>query len=85
MKFAFIAEEKVAFPIAVLCRVLAVSTSGFYAWSVRLASTRAKRDVSWTRVCEPLTQPARAATAARASTRSCAPRASTSAESAWPG
>jgi transposase InsO family protein len=45
MKFAFIAEQRVAFPIAVLCRVLAVSTSGFYAWSVRLASTRAKRDV----------------------------------------
>lgn len=45
MKFAFIAEQRVAFPIAVLCRVLAVSTSGFYAWSVRLVSARAKRDV----------------------------------------
>ena len=31
MKFAFISEEKVAFPVVVLCRVLAVSPSGYYA------------------------------------------------------
>jgi hypothetical protein len=31
VKFAFIAEEKVAFPVAVLCRLLAVSPSGYYA------------------------------------------------------
>ena len=31
MKFVFISEEKVAFPVAVLCRLLAVSPSGFYA------------------------------------------------------
>ena len=31
MKFAFISEEKVAFPVAALCRLLAVSPSGFYA------------------------------------------------------
>ena len=31
MKFAFIHEEKVAFPIAALCRLLEVSPSGFYA------------------------------------------------------
>ena len=29
MKFAFISEEKVAFPVAVLCRLLAVSPSGY--------------------------------------------------------
>jgi len=45
VKFAFIVEEKVAFPIAVLCRVLAVSMSGYYAWSKRPASARAKQDV----------------------------------------
>ena len=32
MKFAFIAEQEVAFPVVVVCRVLEVSTSGFYAW-----------------------------------------------------
>ena len=44
MKFAFISEEKVAFPIAVLCRVLAVSTSGYYASQARPISGHARRD-----------------------------------------
>jgi putative transposase len=44
MKFAFIAEDEVAFPVAVLCRVLEVSTSGYYAWAGRPASARARRD-----------------------------------------
>jgi len=44
MKFAFIAEDEVAFPIAVLCRVLDVSPSGYYAWARRPASARAHRD-----------------------------------------
>jgi hypothetical protein len=35
VKYAFISEKKVAFPVAVLCRVLAVSTSGYYASIVR--------------------------------------------------
>ena len=44
MKFAFIAEQNVAFTVAMLCRVLAVSTSGYYAWAKRPASLRVKRD-----------------------------------------
>lgn len=44
MKFAFISQEKVAFPIAVLCRVLAVSTSGFYASEARPEAAHAQRD-----------------------------------------
>ncbi|MGC9986809.1 MAG: IS3 family transposase, partial [Polyangia bacterium] len=44
MRFAFISEEKVAFPIAVLCRVLAVSPSGYYASQGRPASLHARRD-----------------------------------------
>jgi putative transposase len=44
MKFAFIAEDEVAFPVAVLCRVLEVSPSGYYAWAGRPASARAHRD-----------------------------------------
>ena len=44
MRFAFISEEKVAFPVAVLCRVLAVSPSGYYASQGRPASLHARRD-----------------------------------------
>jgi len=44
MKFAFISEEKVAFPVVVLCRVLMVSTSGYYASLARPVSQHARRD-----------------------------------------
>jgi len=44
VKFAFISEEKVAFPVAALCRLLAVSPSGFYAAQGRPRSLHARRD-----------------------------------------
>jgi len=44
VKFAFIFEEKVAFPIAALCRVLAVSPSGYHASLARPVSAHARRD-----------------------------------------
>ena len=44
MKFAFISEEKVAFPIAALCRLLAVSPSGYYAAQGRPRSLHSRRD-----------------------------------------
>jgi transposase InsO family protein len=44
VKFAFIAEPKVAFSIVVLCRALEVSTSGYYAWIGRPVAAHAGRD-----------------------------------------
>jgi transposase InsO family protein len=44
VKFAFVAAQLVAFPVAVVCRVLHVSTSGYYAWTERGASCRSRRD-----------------------------------------
>ena len=44
MKFAFIDEEKATWPVDVLCDVLDVSRSGFYAWKVRPPSPRALED-----------------------------------------
>lgn len=44
MRFRFIQAEKASFPVRMLCRVLNVSPSGFYAWARRGPSKRAKRD-----------------------------------------
>ena len=40
MRFTFILSEKAFYPIAVLCRVLAVSRAGFHAWVKRPPSRR---------------------------------------------
>jgi putative transposase len=44
VRFAFIAVEKACFPVRALCRVLAVSRAGFYAWHTRAPSPHAHAD-----------------------------------------
>jgi putative transposase len=44
VKFAFIATEKAAFPVRLLCRTLGVSPAGFYAWQTRPPAPRAQAD-----------------------------------------
>ena len=44
MKFAWIAAEKAGFCVSELCRALAVTRSGFYAWCRRPESAHAQRD-----------------------------------------
>lgn len=44
MKFMLVEAEKANYPVSVLCEVLGVSRSGFYAWQQRPPSTRAKSD-----------------------------------------
>jgi len=44
MRFAFILAEKAVYPVTVLCRVLQVSTAGFYASLRRAPSNRAVKD-----------------------------------------
>lgn len=44
MRFAFIDVEKALYPLRLLCRMLRVSRSGYYAWRVRKPSDRALED-----------------------------------------
>ncbi len=44
MRFRFIEAEKALYPIRLLCRCLAVSRSGYYAWRKRPVSARVKQD-----------------------------------------
>lgn len=44
MSFAFIQAEKAHFPVTVLCSVLGVSRSGFYAWQAAEPSRRRQED-----------------------------------------
>ncbi|MGH3848284.1 MAG: IS3 family transposase, partial [Pseudonocardiaceae bacterium] len=46
MKFVFIAEEKAHWPVEMLCDVLSVSRSGYYAWQGRGASPREVEDAA---------------------------------------
>jgi putative transposase len=46
VRFRFIRTEKATYPVRVLCRVLQVSTSGFYAWCRRGPSARALEDTA---------------------------------------
>jgi putative transposase len=43
VKHAWISEHRDSFPVALLCEVLGVSTSGYYAWAGRKPSERANR------------------------------------------
>jgi putative transposase len=44
VRFEFIAAEKAAFPVRLLCRTLQVSRAGFYAWQARPPAPRTRAD-----------------------------------------
>lgn len=44
MRYQFIAEHQHEYPIALMCRVLDVSASGYYAWGKRQPSEHTRKD-----------------------------------------
>ena len=44
MRYRFIQAEKAAYPVEVLCRVLTVARSGYYAWCRRPLGVRAQQN-----------------------------------------
>ena len=46
--FRFVELERATFPVTTMCRVLGVSPSGFWAWSSRAPSVRARSDAGLT-------------------------------------
>lgn len=59
MKFAFIEVERANYPVALMCQVLNVSRSGFYASRSRTESNRAKVDRKLTVLCREAHQRSR--------------------------
>jgi putative transposase len=58
--FEFVEREKAHYPVARLCRVLGVSTSGYYAWRRREPSIRAREDDVLTEQIERIYRASRA-------------------------
>ena len=54
MKYAFIEAKKALYPVAVLCSLLGVSRSGFYAWRCRPTAKRKNQDVELSATVESI-------------------------------
>ena len=61
MKFGFILAEKANHAISIMCRVLEVSRSGYYAWLDRPPSARERANVELTKVIAEVHQKSRSA------------------------
>jgi putative transposase len=81
MRFAFVLAEKAVWPVKVMCEVLDVSRSGYYAWRGRPASARDQEDDELVVAIKAAHKVGRV----RESTGRCGRTASASARSAWPG
>ena len=48
MMFGFVEREKASHRVTTMCRMLGVSTSGYYRWSQRILGLRRLRDLDLT-------------------------------------
>ena len=85
MRFAFIATEKAALPIRVLCRTLQVSRPGFYAWQARPPAQRRQVDERLGVEIAAIHARAGSAMAVHGFTPSCGAAAAARVGSAWRG
>lgn len=58
-RYRFIAEEKASYPITMLCRLLGVARSGYYAWCRRGVSARVQADDALTQWIRTIHQQSR--------------------------
>lgn len=84
MKFAFIADHREAYPITLMCRVLGVSTSGFYAWQGRPVCQRQQANQHLLAEIQAIHERSRKTYGSRVSMLNCAREGSCVAVDVWP-
>jgi len=71
MRYRFIQAEKAIYPVEVLCRVLGVARSGFYAWGRRPLGIRAQQNQGLVTQIRPAIRQHAAGMGVRGSIRIC--------------
>lgn len=83
--FQVIAAEEANFPVIMMCEILDVSRSGYYAWKVREPSARSQENTALAQEVAEIHAASRKTYGSPGSAASCASAAAGSAASGWPG
>ena len=84
MRYQCIARRRTQYPVRMMCRLLSVSRSGYYAWRVRPESERTKTDRELTRVIRRYHGESDECTAAPRYAMSCVMMATIAGVTRWP-
>ncbi len=85
MRYGFIQAEKAQYPVEMLCRVMAVARSGFYAWRQHPESARDERITGWGHTCGHVIRNFEDGMGVRVCIGNSRPGGFASAVIAWPG
>ncbi len=83
MRYQFIEEYRSIYPITVLCTILEVSMSGYYAWRKRPMSEHQKEDALLTDQLQTAILPIEGSMGVHDCKWNCGPRASRSHANGW--